>query len=141
MGTFFYWNGSLDAYMRNSLYSLFILNREMFMSVRGIFIVSIIPLVLFLLTFFKLLQTTRYVYYQYKCQRIMLLWMVFGVFYLLVSRDLSAYHLYVFLPFFVFFTVHYLSLVNRAIFQEMIFLMMDILLSSDLLLFAFQLPL
>lgn len=130
---YYFWFDSFPLFRIEFLESVFNIEQFKYLTWPQFLGLSFIPLSIFIVSFFKVKTLGRYVNFQVKIQSVMLMFMVTGVISILISKELSVYQLIFIVPGLAFFVAHYLMLLKKWFFAEVIFMMITVLLLMNLL--------
>lgn len=117
---YYFWFDSLSIFRILYAESAFVLNSFDYFSWKEYLGLSAIPLVIFIVAYFKTKTVGRYINAQIKIQNVMLLFMSMGIFSVLLSKEFSIYQMIFIVPGLAFFTAHYLLVLKRWIVAETI---------------------
>ncbi|WP_028980760.1 hypothetical protein [Sporocytophaga myxococcoides] len=84
-------------------------------------LILLTPAIMMLFSFFIIANSSRYVNFQYNLIKSMLLWIIFGVFSLALSNNLTPSSTFIFVPALAFFASHMFSLIRHKVFSESFF--------------------
>ncbi len=91
-------------------------------SIRSIVMLFALPTGYFVLSLFMLNREARFTKYQSQLFQVMFQWMLFALFQVLITRDLTPHSLLVFVPSLAYFISHYLLLIRRRWIGEIMLL-------------------
>ncbi len=93
-------------------------SRTAFISSKSLFVLSIIPLLYFVISVVMLQREARFSKYQSQVLQIFFLWIGFSLLYILFCKDLRPQNLIVFIPALSFLISHFLLFIRRKKFAE-----------------------
>ena len=96
-------------------------SRETFISIKGLLVLSVFPILYFVIAVVMLQRESRFSKYQSQLLQIMFLWIGFSFLYLFVCKALRPQNLIVFIPAFSFLFTHFFLFIRRKKFVEMNF--------------------
>lgn len=103
-------------------------------SVKGLFILGIVPMIYFVFAMFMLNREARFTKYQSQLFQVMFLWLIAAVIHVFVVRELSPQSFIIFIPSLAYLVSHYLLLIRRKWIAElMLWLFLISLISMNLL--------
>jgi len=107
---------------------------EMLISLKGVFILSSIPIAYFVFSLFMLNREARFTKYQSQLFQVMFQWLLCSVLQVLITREFTPHSLIVFIPSLAYFISHYLLLIRRGwIAESMLWIFLIGLLSVNLI--------
>jgi hypothetical protein len=120
VGVYFFLRDALGNFLLSVTTSIFS-DTELLVSGKTLGISLIVPLVLMGVSVLIIYAYSRYINYQYVAIRIFSFWIVLSLITLYLTRGLSAYHLFVFVPTLAFFATHFFTLVKNNLVREISF--------------------
>jgi len=120
--TLYYFWGETSSLWRGFYAPNFTVRQDLLMSVKGIFVLSVLPLTYFVFALFMLNREARFTKYQSQLFQVMFLWMLACFIQILVTRELSPHSFITFVPSLTYFISHYLLLIRRKWIAEMMLL-------------------
>lgn len=132
--TYYYYQGEAQAVMQNFYLANLTFNQQALISVRGFFLLAIIPVAYFVFSLVMLNREARFTKYQSQILQVLLLWLVIAFLEIMITRVRSPHSFYTFLPPLAYLISHYLILIRRKWIAEMMLwiLIMGIALTSYL---------
>jgi hypothetical protein len=124
---YFYWQGRLQSFYFNYVLSLSFFGEDNYLGPWEIVIVAIIPTVYTLLGIFQY-AGHRYTIFQTRLQLIMFYFMLAAIVAIILSAEKSAYHLFLLVPVWAYYTVHFLLGLKNSFLAEISFWLLPILL-------------
>ncbi|MFY0650962.1 MAG: hypothetical protein JXQ96_02965 [Cyclobacteriaceae bacterium] len=118
---YYYWSDSLSIFRLQYFDSIFTLKAFNYFSTLEYIGLVAVPLLVFIISLIKTKTLGRYVNFQIKIQSVMLMFMVFGVLSILMTKELAIYQMIFFVPGMAFFCAHYLLALRNWIVSEAIF--------------------
>jgi hypothetical protein len=110
-----------QAFVEKALLSVVQLPELYYVDALSLLLLSFLPFVWLLVSFLRLLQQTRYINYQIRCQQVMFLGLFFAGASFFFQPSIAGFSLMVFLPMFSFFLGHFFLLIRRVWLAELIF--------------------
>jgi hypothetical protein len=126
-GLLFYWNDGFLIFQHHFFMSLWKISANDYLSGRDLLFLSITPLVILVISVVKMNQLGRYINFQVKMQRVMMLFLLFGLLSMLIMKESTSYQLIFFVPCVAFFVSHYLLVIRNWISAELNFLLVAVL--------------
>lgn len=111
-----------QAFVEKALLSVVQLPELYYVDALSLLFLSFLPFIWLLVSFLRLLQQTRYINYQIRCQQVMFLSLFFAGATFFFQSSIAGFSLMVFLPMFSFFLGHFFLLIRRAWLAESVFL-------------------
>lgn len=133
---YFYWFDDYLIAQHHVFESLWAIESIMYLNWTELMLVSIVPLAVFLVSFYKMKKLGKYINFQEKIQQVMLMFFVSGFLALMLSKEVSTYQLIFFVPTVAFFVSHFLLLVKNWWMAELNFAFVIVLVILNHLLFA-----
>lgn len=118
---YYFWIDNLVAFYTYAIHSVFTLSVSMHINLLTLLKISILPTLLLILSFVTIAVRSKYIHYQYKIIKVMGAWLLFCLLTLLVTREISGYSVYIFVPVLSFFCAHLFLLTRHIVFREIIF--------------------
>jgi len=117
--TISFFNGGLEKIWQYYYLSNLGYNKEFLVSIKGMLILGIVPLVYLLISIFMLNRLARFSKYQSELLQSVFLWGGFCFIYFLFAPDLRPQSMIVLVPVLAFLFTHFLLLIRRRKFAEM----------------------
>jgi hypothetical protein len=95
------------------------IDRDTFISVKGLLVLGAIPLTYFVISVVMLQREARFSKYQSQVLQIMFLWIGFSLLYVLYCKNLRPQNMIVFIPALAFLFTHFFLFIRRKKFIEM----------------------
>ncbi|MFZ6012827.1 MAG: hypothetical protein ACOYXT_20950 [Bacteroidota bacterium] len=114
----YYLNGTLEKFWNYYYLANLGFNREALMSGKGLFILTLLPIIYLAVSLFMLNREARFSKYQSQLLQSVVLWTGFSFLYILLAKDQRPQNLIVFIPCFSFFFTHFLLMIRRKKFAE-----------------------
>jgi hypothetical protein len=116
--TWYYWNNSLELLWSNFYVANLALSTQDLVSSQSLWILGAVPGVYFLLANLLTRSSGQFTKYQSQIRQIMLLWLVFGLIELYLSRQRTPQALLVCVPPIAYFVSHFLLMIKRKALAE-----------------------
>ncbi len=117
----FYWFNQLDEFYFNLDFLFLAGSSGSLLSWKGIFGIFLIPGLLLLYSFFRVMQSLGFINYQVRLQKYYFLYVVFGILIVLLDYHQSSHILIVFIPVMAFFIAHLFLMMRKTIIAETLF--------------------
>gem|GEM_PF-234588 len=134
----FYLIGNYEGFIQQFTSTLFTLDRQYFLDLRGLVLILLLPTTLALLGISKVVGSMRYINYQKRCQQIMVVYLIFAVLYVIITPQLSPVQFMLTIPGVAFFAPPYFFHLERKWIAEVSFVVLSAF--TLLLLFSSLLP-
>ena len=118
---YYYWNSALYPFYINYIYSLIFLRHTSYMDYSMLILIIIVPLVVLLLSFFKLFDAKRFNNFQERFQQTMFFIFLMTLVSWWISNNRMPAHLILFIPVAAFYISHFFLLIKRRIITEIAF--------------------
>lgn len=99
----FYLIGNYEGFVQQFTSTLFTLDRQYFIGLRGLLLILLLPTILAILGITKVVGSMRYINYQKRCQQIMVVYLIFAVLYVIITPQLSPVQFMLTIPGVAFF--------------------------------------
>ena len=130
---YFYWGHTSDLW-QNYYSPNLTLHGINLISIKGILMLGIVPMIYFVISLFMLNREARFTKYQSQLFQVMFLWLIVAVIHTFIVRELSPQSFIVFIPSLSYLVSHYLLLIRRKwIAEMMLWLFLISLMSMNLL--------
>jgi hypothetical protein len=117
--TFAYLNDSLSKLWEYYYVANLRFNRQTFISIQSLMVLSAIPLFYFIVSVFMLQREARFSKYQSQLLQTMFLWIGFSFIYIFYCKSFRPQNLIVFIPALAFLFSHFFLFIRRRRFAEM----------------------
>lgn len=114
-----YLNGALPKMWSYYYLANLGIDRETFITSKGLFVLAALPLLYFVVSVVMLNREARFSKYQSQLLQTMFLWLVFSFVYVLYCKNLRPQNLIVFIPCLTFLFTHFFLFIRRKKFVEM----------------------
>ncbi len=111
-----------QAFIEKAIFGMWLLPELYYVDFLSLLLLAALPTLWLLASFFRLLQQTRYINYQIRCQQVLFLALLFACASFFFQPSISGFSLMVFLPMFSVFVAHFFLLLRRAWLGELIFM-------------------
>ena len=111
--TLYYFWGEVGLLWNNFYSQNLTLFGSLLVSVKGLFVLSAIPLTYFVFSIFMMNREARFTKYQSQLMQVMFLWLICCVLQVVVARTVTPASLILFIPPLAYFISHYLLLIRR----------------------------
>jgi hypothetical protein len=118
----FYWFNQLDEFYFNLDFLFLAGSSDALISWKGIFGIFLIPGLLLLYSFFRVMQSLGFINYQVRLQKYYFLYVVFGILIVFFDYHQSSHILTVFVPVMAFFIAHLFLMMRKTIIAEAVFI-------------------
>lgn len=118
VSVYFYWEDNYLIFQHHFIQSLWVTGRVGYLSWTALFTMSVVPLSIFVLSWYKVKKLGKYINFQHKIQQVMLMFFFSCILGLMMSREVSTYQLIYFVPPVAFFVAHYLLLIRHWLIAE-----------------------
>lgn len=125
---YFYWFDNVSAYWEQVIGSIWTVSSYKFVDTSDLIILAIIPTLLLLISFYKVVKQGRYINFQVKIQYVMIMFIPAGLLGMLIVNDRATFQLILLLPTFVFYLTHYFLLIKNKLISEALFVLVVTLL-------------
>lgn len=115
---YFYWQENYLIFQHHFFQSLWDTGRVQYLNWTELFVMSIVLVAIFILSFYKVRKLGKYINFQQKIQQVMLIFFFSGFLSLILSHEVSTYQLVCFVPSVAFFTAHYILLIRHWLVAE-----------------------
>ncbi len=115
---YFYW-GEVGLLWENFYFQNLTIYGELLVNIKGLFVLSAIPLTYFVFSIFMMNREARFTKYQSQLMQVMFLWLICCVAQVVVARTVTPSSLILFIPPLAYFISHYLLLIRRKWRAEM----------------------
>lgn len=122
----FFFQGSLSYFNRNLLGSIFKVREYKLADFFSVIITYLIPTSIGIIGFFRTVGYGRYLNYQIRCQQILMIWFLVGLFSVVLMSFLLPMQFVIFIPPLAFFAVHLFFLFRKILVAEVVFLVMTV---------------
>jgi hypothetical protein len=112
-------NNSLDKLWSYYYVENLSFHKQAFISLKGLFVLSALPLTYFVISVFMLQREARFSKYQSTLLQIMFLWLGFCLVYLFFCKNIRPQNLLVFIPPLTFMFTHFFLFIRRRKYAEM----------------------
>ena len=130
---YFYWGHTPELWQNYYLPNL-TLSGSNLISLKGIFILGIVPIIYFVCSIFMLNREASFTKYQSQLFQVMFLWLLVAVMHVFIVRQLSPQSFIIFIPSLAYLVSHYLLLIRRKWIAEMtLWILLISLVSMNLL--------
>lgn len=133
---YFYWFDDYLIFQHHVFKSLWVIETIKYLNWTELTIVAVVPLLIFLISIYKVRKLGKYINFQEKIQQVMFMFFLSGFLALMMCREVSTYQLIFFVPTIAFFTTHYLLLVRHWLVAELNLGIVIVLVVFNHLLFA-----
>lgn len=128
---YYYWHDGLGVFSTQFIESIFRLKSTNYIDFTDFIIMSTIPIIIFVVAFYKMNVNGRYINYQLKIQRVMLFYLIGGVLAMFMVKDFTTFQLIYFIPSVAFFVSHYLLIIRNWLQAEATLLLVFILIIAN----------
>ncbi|MEO9965331.1 MAG: hypothetical protein ABJF11_06070 [Reichenbachiella sp.] len=135
---YFYWYDDYLIFQHHTFQSLWVIETIQYLSWLDLMIVSAVPLLILIFSFYKVRKLGKYINFQEKIQQVMLMFLLVGFLAMMMAREVSTYQLIFFVPTVAFFVAHYLLLIRHWLMAEISTGLVIILVLFNHLLFSNQ---
>lgn len=118
----FYWYNQLDEFYFNLDFLFLAGNAGALISWKGIFGILMIPGLLLLYSFFRVMQSLGFINYQVRLQKYYFLYVIFGILIIFLDYHQSSHILIVLVPVMAFFIAHLFLMMRKVIIAEIFFI-------------------
>lgn len=118
---YFYWNNALFQFYINFVYSLLFLEHGSYMSYSLLIVIIAVPLILLILSFFKLFEAKRFNNFQERFQQTMIFIFIMALVSWWISNSRMPVLLVLFIPVTAFYISHFFLLIRRRLTTEITF--------------------
>ena len=115
---YFYWGHTAELWQNYYAPNL-TLHGINLISIKGILMLSIVPLIYLVFSLFMLNREARFTKYQSQLFQVMFLWLIVAIIHTFIVRELSPQSFIVFIPSLSYLVSHYLLLIRRKWIAEM----------------------
>ncbi len=130
----YYLRGETASLFHNFYVPNLTVNGEMFLDVKSILALCVLPIIYFVFSLLMLNRGARFTKYQSQLFQVMFQWMLVCLVQVLVAREFTPHSLIIFIPSMAYFISHYLLLIRRKwIAESMLLIFLIGLLSVNLL--------
>jgi hypothetical protein len=130
ISVYFFWFNALNEFYNHFIYANLFMPGIRFIGLTDFLIISILPIIYLMFSFFKLFEASRYTSYQVRYQQIMFFMLLAAVLSWIFVNKRAPYQLIIFVPFAVFFLSHFFVLIQKKIFAEGLFLLLILYISG-----------
>lgn len=127
---YFYLTDRLDDFLFSFLAPFTEIEKVWYINLKNTLIIFVAPIAFFLLSFVRIIQGARLTNYQNRLTQTMLVWLVFGVLFVVLSDSNSPNVYTVLVAPFAFYIAHYYLAKKRGVFAELSFLLFFLLIAS-----------
>jgi len=118
----FFWFGQLKDLNFNFWFALWPNSTGGWLSWKPLFGTFLIPIIYFILSFFRVSQSTAFINYQVRLQKFMLLLLLFACLIVMVDYHKTSHILVILIPFLAFFITHLFLLMKKRFLSEVFFI-------------------
>ncbi len=111
--TYYFYNDALDTLFQNFYYPNLKIGGVDLVPFQTLIILMGIPFLFLVLAFFKLNNEGRFTKYQSQLSQVMMLWLVFALIQVAITKQLTPHSFIIFIPGMAYFITHYFLLVKR----------------------------
>lgn len=115
---YYFWQGSASYYHSFFIHSLWSVPISVWTGLLDTLLFSLIPILIVLFAFFRMIQIGKYINFQLRIQRVMLMCIGGGLFSLFLVKDFATYQLIWFVPSLAFFIAHLIQDMKSWLFAE-----------------------
>jgi len=118
----FYWYNQLDEFYFNLDFLFMVGNENSLISWKGLFGMFLIPGLILLYSFLRVMQSLRFINYQVRLQKYYFLYVIFGILIVILDYHKSSHILIVLIPVMAFFITHLFLMLRKIIIAEIFFI-------------------
>ena len=118
----FYWYNQLDEFYFNLDFLFMAGNESALISWKGIIGIILIPGLILLYSFFRVMQSPGFINYQVRLQKYYFLYVIFGILIMLLDYHQASHILIVLIPVMAFFIAHLFLMLRKMVIAEIFFL-------------------
>jgi hypothetical protein len=118
----FFWYGQLDTFYYNLNFLIISSTDVASIPWNNLIALLIIPAILLLFSFFRIIQSTAFINYQVRLQKYYFLYVIFGMLIILLDYHQTSHILIVIIPVTAFFISHLFLMLKKVIISEVLFL-------------------
>jgi len=119
---FFYLDGTYEAFSRNFISSVFQIRQYNLNDFKTLLATLLLPFGLGILGFLRLVNAFGFNNFQIRCQQVMMLWAIVGIFSIGLMPFLAPMQFIIFVPALAFFTINFFNTFKKQWLAELIFL-------------------
>ena len=118
----FYWYNQLDEFYFNLNFLFMAGNEGVLITWKGLFGIFLIPGLILLYSFFRVMQSLGFINYQVRLQKYYFLYVIFGILIVILDYHHSSHILIVLVPVMAFFITHLFLMLRKIIIAEILFI-------------------